>query len=161
MARESADREDLMRDASAFVQRAEFISPSGNEPIFVGFRACGALSIYFRPDFAFHFTSAGELRRAIRNGMLYKAEGGTLIELRRAEYADRTELVRRPLSDAEIASLWSEFDHSATSLRELLTLTTSYSLREIPTGANVATRLVAWLSEFSSSHKIAAKPNVK
>ena len=83
MAREEADREDLLGDATAFVERIEWRLPSGDptaqsdppgQIVFAGFRADDAVSFYFDADPVYHFNAAGQLRRAFCQGLLLKAE---------------------------------------------------------------------------------------
>ena len=73
MAREEADREDLMREATALVQRAEF--SAGGKPVFVGFRTNGAASVFFDSDPVYQFNSNGELRRAFVAGDALQSRG--------------------------------------------------------------------------------------
>ena len=70
MARDESDREDLLREATALVERIELApaDAADDEHIVAGFRRDGALSIYFGADPVYHFNSAGELRRAYCDG---------------------------------------------------------------------------------------------
>ncbi len=65
MARHEEEREDLMRDAKALVDRIELVVPGFEEPVVVGFRTNGAASFYFGQDAVYHFNSQLELRRAL------------------------------------------------------------------------------------------------
>lgn len=102
MAREQQDREDLFAEATALVRRLELIG--GATPVLIGFRRDGAGSVYASPDEVYHFTIQGELRRAFRAGLLYKAERGRLVELSRERTEAAVNLWRRELSDAEAAA---------------------------------------------------------
>lgn len=71
MARDESRREDLLREATAFVERIELVpssstSKAAETPIVVGFRADGALSVFFGEDPAYQFNAAGELLRVLR-----------------------------------------------------------------------------------------------
>src|SRR5262245_12366974 len=103
MARQESDREDLLREATALVERAELKVAGESEPMTVGFRRDGSLSVFFGGDAVYQFNTAGELRRAFAGGLLYKAERGRLVELRRERSADEVALVRRELPDEESA----------------------------------------------------------
>ncbi|HEX3599001.1 MAG TPA: hypothetical protein VHU84_02590, partial [Lacipirellulaceae bacterium] len=77
MSREESQREDLIREATALVERIEisFDASVSNDPdspqqVIIGFRANGALSIFFGEDPVYQFNSAGDLRRAYWNGQL-------------------------------------------------------------------------------------------
>jgi hypothetical protein len=106
MARREVDKEDLLREATALVDRVELAAQS--EPheglrIVAGFRADGAASLFFGADPVYHFNAAGELRRAYCDGLLVKAERGRLVSLRRERSAEEVQLIRYALSDAEQA----------------------------------------------------------
>src|SRR5204863_2544475 len=78
MAREESSREDLLREATALVERIELI-PNGSTSdgrIVAGFRRNGALSVFFGEDPVYQFNAAGELRRAYTDGKLLKADRG-------------------------------------------------------------------------------------
>ena len=74
MARRESDREDLLREATALVERAELTIEGFDEPIVVGFRRDGSASFFFGADPVYQFNTAFELRRAFVVGLLYKAE---------------------------------------------------------------------------------------
>src|SRR5688500_7447259 len=101
MARHESDREDILREAAALVERAELVVPGENEPVVIGFRTGGAASVFFGGDPVYQFNSQGELRRAFVRGLLYKAERGRLVELRRERTSHETSLIRRELDAAE------------------------------------------------------------
>ena len=64
MARSEHDAEDLIRDATALTERAEFRLPDAAHPVIVGFRPDGCASFFFGLDEVFHFNSQANLRRA-------------------------------------------------------------------------------------------------
>src|SRR5262245_38318908 len=72
MARQESDREDLLREATALVERAELKVAGEPEPVTVGFRRDGSLSVFFGSVAVYQFNTAGELRRAFADGLLYK-----------------------------------------------------------------------------------------
>ena len=101
MARHEAEREDLLAEARALVDRAEYQISGMEQPLVGGFRANGALSLFFGEDPALHWNSQGELRRAYAGGLLYKAEQGRLVTLCRERTAQESALVRHELTDQE------------------------------------------------------------
>ncbi len=114
MARQESDREDLLREATALVERIELAPAAGDgKDVVIGFRRDGAASIYFGTDPAYHFNSSGELRRAYCDGLMYKAEHGQLVSLERIRRENEMQLVRRTLTDAK------EAEFLATLLRRL------------------------------------------
>ncbi|MFO0912357.1 MAG: hypothetical protein U0795_05345 [Pirellulales bacterium] len=130
MARLEQDREDLIREATALVDRCELIvacrsdrANSGSssaaavdedEAWVVGVRAGGAVSLYFGPGRVYHFNAAGELRRAYVGGRLWKAEGGKLVGLERRRGAGNgagsVELVRSEMGEAETREWMDELE---------------------------------------------------
>ena len=64
MAREEQDREDLLREASALVERAEVALADGATRVVLGFRRDGCASFYFGSERAYQFNTDDALRRA-------------------------------------------------------------------------------------------------
>lgn len=95
MARHEADREDLLREATALVDRVELRTNDEPEPVVVGFRRSGCGSVYFGAEPVYQFNSSGELRRAYLGGQLLKAETGRLVGLTRCRTANQVQLLRR------------------------------------------------------------------
>src|SRR5262245_23002530 len=120
MAREESDREDLLREATALVKRIELAPPGGsaNDHIVIGFRDSGAASVFFGAEPAYHFNSAGELRRAYVDGKLLKAERGRLVELNRVRQQAAVELQRRDLSAEEQSGFLSAMIERLDSLHK-------------------------------------------
>jgi len=158
MAREEHDREDLLREATALVERVQLSVPKFDEDVFAGFRRDGSASFYFGPDRAFHFTSDGKLRRAFGNGLLYKAEQGRLVALRRNRTASEVELHRQALSDAESAAIVEDFRHRAAALTESLDHETCHAVGQVPEGFDVVGRVRAWLVDHAAQVTIANSP---
>jgi len=150
MARQETEREDLLREATALVERIELVSreAASGEHVVIGFRADGALSIYFGTDPAFHFNSLGRLRRAFCGGLLFKAEQGRLVSLRRVRRENEVQLVRRELAEEEQAQLLADV-HSR--LREVLRQCDENQLitvGKVPADADVLGRAKIWLSQL-------------
>ncbi len=81
MAHEEQDREDLLAEAVALVERVEIELPDGGGHVIAGFRRNSCGSVYFDADPAYHFNSRHALRRAFVGGRLLKAERGCLVVL--------------------------------------------------------------------------------
>ena len=64
MAKHEASREDLIRDAVAMVDRAEYVSAAA-ETVVVGFRSSGAISFYFGDQPVYQFSTERKLRRKV------------------------------------------------------------------------------------------------
>lgn len=102
MARHEADREDLWAEAVNMTSRAELTVEGFPQPLLVGFRENRWFSIYFGQDIMLQFTPEGGLRRAYRNGELYRTQGTTLARLRRFRTDAETTLLRSDLSPDEL-----------------------------------------------------------
>ncbi len=168
MARDESSREDLLREATALVERIEIVPRSSGssiaanelrgEHIVAGFRPDGALSIFFGEDPVYQFTPAGELGRAYCDGMLLKAVRGRLVALQRTRTQREVQLVRHELNETEEAA---SAEQMAKYLGELVTLldTNSFEVAgQVPHDVDVAGRLRDWLA----THKqwpIARRPN--
>src|SRR5688500_8421146 len=103
MAQRESNREDLMREATALIERAELVLPGAAEPVVVGFRRDGSASFFFGADPVYQFNAAGELRRAYVGGLLYKAVSRHLVALRRERTETETILLSCELSGEETA----------------------------------------------------------
>jgi hypothetical protein len=162
MARYEADREDLLREATALVERIEFaVADEPNaDHVVVGFRRNGAASVYFGSEPAYHFNSAGELRRAFYHGALIKAEQGRLVEMRRNRKADVVALESKMLADTEkqrlVDEIQADLGRLATELREGCYL----MIGQVPAEADVRGRVMAWL-EGLGTVAIATSPHAR
>jgi len=167
MARFEQDREDLLAEAKALVARAEIAIEGSKEPVVLGFRREGGASFYFSPDEAYHFNPAGELRRAFFAGLLYKAEHGRLVSLRRNRTEHETQLLRHDLSDGEQAAFLRRVEEQLQAMEATLQQGTYRILREVLPGEGagempaekppgVIERAAAWLA--GRQVKVAASP---
>lgn len=160
MAREEHDREDLLREATALVERVELSVEGFEEPIVVGFRREGQASIFFGGDPAYHFNSRNELRRAYVTARLFKAEGGRLVALARQRSADEVALVRHALDDEEMAAFLSEVTAKLCKLRAALAARECQIIGQVPAEVDVVERVSAWLDDMAAPPSAAASPHV-
>ena len=161
MARETQDREDLLAEATALVERVELAIAGEPKPIVAGFRRDGCLSLFFGADPVYQFNTSNELRRAYVGGKLYKAEKGKLIALDRRREANAIYLVRQPLDDGEtrefLRQLTAQLRHLATAV-----LDGHYAvLRQVPPQAAVIGRVQDWLTENTGAVQVATSPHAK
>ena len=98
MPRHEEDREDIVKEATAYQLRGEFSIPNWEHPIFAGFRENGAFSFYVGSEPVYQFDNQGRLRRAFVAGQLYRSEGTTLCSLERRRTETESILVRTDLS---------------------------------------------------------------
>jgi len=158
MARQQHDREDMLAEATALVERASLKLPGYGEEIFVGFRTDGSASFYFGPERVYQMTSAGRLRRAFVGGLLYKAQRGRLVALRRQRTEARVDLVRHELSAGQQRDLVNAARQHLDTLREALHGGTFKLLGQVPGTADVAGRVRMFLERFAGPLAIAASP---
>lgn len=163
MARQEADREDLIKEAVALLPRAEFQLPDAADLLTAGFRADDAISLFFGQDPVYQFDKTGALRRAYVGGFLYRSQGTTLARLERIRSETQTTLQRQDLTDQEL----DQFQQTMT--QRLQTLLTSLNaghvqvLRSVPESVDWPQRLIlalnriftttAWLSSTIRARK--------
>lgn len=160
MARQHADREDLLREATALVERIELapIVAQAGVPVTAGFRAHGAASIFFGADPVYQFNAAGELRRAYHDGLLYKAQHGRLISLRRVRQKGELQLLRHELSDAEQQEFLAHLNQTLRQFAAALSQERYTVVGQVPATADVLGRLRGWLAH-NRCDVIAETPN--
>lgn len=160
MARQETDREDLLREATALVERAEIQVAGESEPVTVGFRRDGSLSVFFGGEAVYQFNTAGELRRAFAGGLLYKAERGRLVELRRERSLTEVVLVRRELSADQTASFLAAAQNRLAQLSQGLERGKFQVRGLVPADSQIVDDVRFWLQALPPSLAVAAKPNV-
>jgi hypothetical protein len=148
MARQESDREDLLREATALVERIE-IAPTGvsaSEHVVVGFRDNGAASFFFGADPVYQFNPAGQLRRAYYRGRLIKVDHGRLMSLTRKRLENETQLLSRELSDREQSELIERMRERLGELAESLASERLTIIGQVPVDVSVLTRVQTWLA---------------
>ena len=162
MARQESEREDLLRDATALVERIE-LAPSDaglDEHVVMGFRCDGAMSIYFGSDAAYHFNSSGQLRRAYAGGLLFKAEHGRLVSLERIREGNEVQLLHHQMLDDEQAKFLARMLERLRELVRRCKESTLATVGRIPTDVDVLSHALGWLSQCDDV-KIARSPHAR
>ena len=160
MPRQESDRENLLREATALVDRAELRIPGEPEPVTVGFRRDGSLSIYFGADPVYQFNAAGQLRRAFVAGLLYKAEQGRLVSLRRERTAAEVALQRTELDSKLTAEFLQTMRKRLSQLQAALDGGDFQLLGEVSASGDTLSRVRARLAELPAHEPLAQTPNV-
>jgi hypothetical protein len=155
-----ADREDLLGEATALVDRVELAVEGFADPVVVGFRRQGGASVYFGADPAYHFNSAGELRRAYCGGLLYRADGGRLASLERRRNDGEVELVRREIGEDDQQAFLDRLARELAALRNALDAGGFTVRGQVSTSGDVMPKVLAWLARLNSPVAMAQKPNV-
>ncbi len=116
--RHESDREDIMREATAMRRRVSLSVNGLPTPVVAGFRSNGFFSIYFDQDPVYQFNADGQLRRAYRNGFLFRTQGDTLARLERTRSQTETVLLRTDLTDIELSEFIAEMKRFLCQLLE-------------------------------------------
>lgn len=160
MAQEERDREDLLREAVALVDRVELLVAGEPEPVTAGYRRDGSLSLFFGADPVWQFNARGELRRGYRAGKLLKAVRGRLVELTRERTAAATELLSRDLSVPEQQAAIAEALARLASLHAALSAGRYEVVGQVPPEVDVVAKLRTSLVTLSAGFAVAHAPNV-
>ncbi len=160
MAQQEQDREDLLREATALVQRVELRVETFAEPVIVGFRRGGEASVYFGADPVYHFNASNELRRAFVAGRMIKAEDGRLVELEKRRTEHQVLLVRHELDAERTAALLAKVREELALLSAQLDARFYQLVGEVPAGGDVVTLVRQWLAVLPPRIAVARKPNV-
>ena len=160
MAREESSREELLREATALVERVELIPnvAISDGHIVAGFRRNGALSVFFGEDPVYQFNAAGELRRAYTNGKLLKADRGRLAALQRVRTQNQVQLVRHDLNETDMTDFQTQMANHLQGFAELINTNAFEVAGQVPPDADVVRRLKRWFVTHSDV-QIARQPN--
>ncbi len=160
MARQERPKEDLLRDATALVERVELRVEGFPEHVIVGFRADGAASFFFGEDPVFHFNAQHELRRAFRNDRLIKASHGELVALERHRQDGQVQLVRHDLDRAEKAEWIERARKALLTIRESMAASRVTVVAQVPSDVDLLPRIQATIASIAADFRIARRPNV-
>jgi hypothetical protein len=160
MARHEQDREDILREATALVERIELWLPDQPEPVVAGFRRDGSASFYFGADPVLQFNANGELRRGFDQGRMLKAEGGKLIVMRRVREDGQVSLYSHSLTPAESLEFTERAQKLLITVRESLTQGCARFGRQVPEGTDVVKQVRDWLETHVGPLIVADRPNV-
>lgn len=159
MARHEEDREDLMREATALVERAELLLAGEREPVVVGFRRDGSASVFFGAEPVYQFNALGELRRAYNEGLLYKAERGVLVSLSRRRMPGEVQLLRKELTADESRLFLEDLAGRMIALRDGFRRGQFELISQVPVSADVLGRISKWLEHLALPPAVAFSPH--
>jgi hypothetical protein len=158
MTRQEHDREDLLAEAAALVERVSLQWLPNQQPSLIGFRRDGGASFYLTPDRVYQFTSGGRLRRAFVDDLLFKAERGELVSLRRQRQSDVVALVRHEL-DAEARGKFLEaMRQHLMALRDAIHGGRYSIIGQAPAESDVIGLVRDWFERFGVPVDIADSP---
>jgi len=165
MAKNEADREDIMREATALRDRIELQFPSWNDSVIIGFRRNRCGCIYFGADPVVQFNTAGAIRRGFLQGRLLKADNHSLALLNRVRVEGAVELRRHDLTDDETTAFLADVTNRLQQLRHHLAEANFEVQGAVIDGETVAQaeplieQVLTWLNELPDPPVIAAAPN--
>lgn len=160
MAREESDREDLLREATALVERCELrVDSFPGFEVVAGFRRNGALSIYFGVDPVVQFDPQGRLRRGYWQGDLLKAEAGRLVRLQKQRTQAESLFVRTDLDQAEVGEILRVIQDQLMALSSDLAANRYQLVGQVPADVDVVARLRRALEHLPRPIEIADRPH--
>ncbi|QDU82002.1 hypothetical protein Pla110_37540 [Polystyrenella longa] len=154
MAHQESDREDLMQEATALVERVELSLPSESEPFVLGYRRLGDLSCFLGPDPVFHFDPEMRLKRAFVQGYLFRTQETTLARLERVRSVNpetdrvKTDLLRHDLEPDELNLFRKETLKGLAGLAEALKANDFTVHRQVPSGVDLTSRILRHLESI-------------
>lgn len=156
--RVEADREDLLAEAVNLRERIELQVPGIDSPVTIGCNDLGHWSFYFGAEPMYRFDTEGRLRRAVRDGKLYRTQGATLAELVRVRLEQETQLQRRDLSAAELELFLAAVRVDLQQLHRECSSGGCQTLREVVRDTTFSERLKALLARVVNSPIVLAPP---
>jgi hypothetical protein len=160
MARQEEAREDLLREATALIERVELSAEDFGDSFVAGFRRDGAASFFFGQQIVYQFNSASELRRGFLDGRLYKAECGRLVELRRQRTSESVDLVRHELTDLETSQFTADAHQRLQKLHGVLCTGQFQMVGQVSPQGDLVGRLRDWLANLGEPIPVARSPRV-
>jgi hypothetical protein len=162
MARSEQNREDILREAMALVERAELSVAGFDEPVVVGFRRNGAGSVFFGADPVYQFDSQRRLRRAYDAGRLIKADKAALVAMTRERTPSEVHLISRNLSELEAKRFLERASERLFKLRSAGQNGNWIVAREVSPSGKVVQRIADWLeSLLTDPIEIASSPHAR
>jgi hypothetical protein len=145
-----ADREDLLAEAVNLPERIEMKINGIDNPVTIGRNRLGFWSFYFGPEPVYRFDTELRLRRAVRDGKLYRTQGTTLAELTRVRLEEETQLQRRDLTVGELDDLLASIRQEMIGVQDALADSHFTVLREVATSDEFLTQLREFLTRLVS-----------
>ena len=159
MARHEQDREDILREATALVERIELEVPGYSDPVIVGFRRNGSASVFIGADPVFQFNSKHELRRAYVAGKLIKAERGRLVSMEKRRTATQVQMLSTELDASSVTEIQTTAAEHMKELADHLREGTFHVRGQVPDSVDLVDRVRSWLEGLPAPITIAARPH--
>ena len=161
MAKDSQDREDLLRDAVAMVQRIELRLAGSEHDVVCGFRDDGALSIYWGQDDVMQFNAASEWRRGYWQDRMLAAYQRKLHWLDRSTPSARTQLSPTELTAQQHEAYVAHVNQRLEQLSGGISNHEFQRVGQVPAHQEVLGRLTDWLQAHHGNLRVAVHPGLK
>jgi len=148
MARNEADREDLLAEATGLSPCWELEVAGVDDPVVAGFKKNGNCSLYFGGDPVYQFDPEGNLRRGFVGGYLFRSEGSSLSKIHRDRTETTSTLVRYDLNEAELREWFAGMRKTVAELIDRIDRGEYRILRERGTDPAVFNRLTDSLQQI-------------
>ena len=146
MARNEAEREDLIREAVALGERAELRVVGFDGLITIGLRNDSAMSVFIDQDPVYQFDSLGRLRRAFVGGFLYRSQYETLARLQRVRTDSQTQLLRHDLVTEELESFRLAMLGALQKIAQSIQAGSTEVLRQVPVEQDLLPKIAGSLN---------------
>ena len=161
MTGQEGQREDLIRTATALVQRVELAIDKFPDLLVIGFRSDGAVSLFVGEDPVYQFNTRGELRRAFRAGKRVKAASGRLVELTRGPADNRVDMISRELTDQQQQEFLSQLRQTLDQLQGALQQKEYRVTGQVPADQDVVRQAVQWIDQLPNLIPVAQVANAR
>jgi len=139
-----------MAEAANLPERVELSVPGIVTPVTIGRNLAGHWSFYLGAEPVYRFDSDLGLRRAVRDGKLYRTQGTTLAELTRVRLDQETQLQRRDLSDSEVVEVLTKIREELGSVLSSFRNSTAAVVREVGTSNEFLPQLADFLTRLTA-----------
>ncbi|QDV42119.1 hypothetical protein Enr13x_19620 [Stieleria neptunia] len=167
MAKQTEDREDLLRDGTAMPVRGRLWVDRTD--VVIGFRSRGQLSLYWDQDPVFQFDESCRLRRVFIDSCRLKAQNRNLVRLRQPHESinrsvERLRLLTEPISQDDQAAILQRLSGCLqqidATLEQMVFDGNPARLQTVgATPPEFARRVRGWIADWKQSMGVAGEPS--
>ena len=161
MSHASKETEELLRDATALVERLSLQTPDWPDHVVVGFRSNGSASIFFGEDPVYQFNNKHELRRSYWRGQRIKSESGKLFALVPEPDVSRLRFVGRDFDEGQTHGYLAELTGRLEQLRTALANGNVQVVGQMPPDHDLLPRVITWIEALPATPAIAHSPRIQ
>ena len=137
-------REDLLGEATGYVHRIEFVLPTHDQSVFVGFRECGSASVYWTHGDVLQFNVNNQLRRGFWQERMLACYKHKLHWLDKSE--GRVRLERTEFQSHELKVFLSQASEWLSTIRAAIENDSVNVIGQIPADRDLKHDLLGWMS---------------